>query len=140
MKEAFFKLHLSVLLAGATGIFGRLITLNEGLLVWYRLLFAALLFCLLLSLQKKFPIIPWKEIFRIGGIGGLLGLHWVFFYGSIKASNISVGVICFSLVSFFTAILEPWINRHRIVFREILFSLLSVAGIILIFQLDTRYR
>jgi hypothetical protein len=25
---------------------------------------------------------------RIGGVGLLLGLHWVFFYGSIKASNV----------------------------------------------------
>ena len=40
MKEAFIKLHLSVLIAGGTGIFGRLITLNEGLLVWYRMLLA----------------------------------------------------------------------------------------------------
>ena len=44
MKEAFIKLHLSVLIAGGTGIFGRLITLNEGLLVWYRMLLAGVLF------------------------------------------------------------------------------------------------
>ena len=107
MKEAFFKLHLSVLLAGATGIFGRLISLNEGLLVWYRMLLAGLLFALLSAVRRRFPRIGWKEVFKIGGIGILLGLHWVFFYGSIKASNISIGVVCFSLVSFFTAFLEP---------------------------------
>lgn len=44
MKEAFIKLHVSVLIAGATGIFGRLISLNEGLLVWYRMLFATVMF------------------------------------------------------------------------------------------------
>ena len=43
MKEAFIKLHLSVLIAGGTGIFGRLITLGEGLLVWYRMLLAGVL-------------------------------------------------------------------------------------------------
>lgn len=79
MKEAFFKLHLSVLLAGATGIFGRLISLNEGLLVWYRMLLAGLLFALLSAVRRRFPRIGWKEIFKIGGIGILLGLHWVFF-------------------------------------------------------------
>ena len=129
MKEAFFKLHLSVLLAGATGIFGRLISLNEGLLVWYRMLLAGLLFALLSAVRRRFP-----------RIGILLGLHWVFFYGSIKASNISIGVVCFSLVSFFTAFLEPWINRHRISVKEVLFSLLTLLGIALIFHLDTRYR
>ena len=96
MKEAFFKLHLSVLLAGATGIFGRLISLNEGLLVWYRMLLAGLLFALLSAVRRRFPRIGWKEVFKIGGIGILLGLHWVFFDGSIKASNISIGVVCFS--------------------------------------------
>ena len=105
MKEAFFKLHLSVLLAGATGIFGRLISLNEGLLVWYRMLLAGLLFALLSAVRRRFPRIGWKELFKIGGIGILLGLHWVFFYGSIKASNISICLVCFSLVSFFTAFL-----------------------------------
>ena len=140
MKEAFFKLHLSVLLAGATGIFGRLISLNEGLLVWYRMLLAGLLFALLSAVRRRFPRIGWKEVFKIGGIGILLGLHWVFFYGSIKASNISIGVVCFSLVSFFTAFLEPWINRHRISVKEVLFSLLTLLGIALIFHLDTRYR
>ena len=140
MKEAFFKLHLSVLLAGATGIFGRPISLNEGLLVWYRMLLAGLLFALLSAVRRRFPRIGWKEVFKIGGIGILLGLHWVFFYGSIKASNISIGVVCFSLVSFFTAFLEPWINRHRISVKEVLFSLLTLLGIALIFHLDTRYR
>ena len=50
MKEAFIKLHLSVLIAGGTGIFGRLITLNEGLLVWYRMLLAGVLFYIVLFL------------------------------------------------------------------------------------------
>ena len=42
MRKAFLQLHLAVFLAGFTGILGRLITLNEALLVWYRLLIAVL--------------------------------------------------------------------------------------------------
>lgn len=53
MKEAFIKLHVSIILAGATGIFGKLITLNEGLLVWYRMMFATLLFLAILFLKKE---------------------------------------------------------------------------------------
>ena len=53
MKEAFVKLHLSILIAGGTGIFGRLITLNEALLVWYRMMLATLMFAVLLALWKK---------------------------------------------------------------------------------------
>ncbi len=140
MKDSFIKLHLSILIAGATGIFGKLITLNEGLLVWYRMMLATLLFYLILRLSNRLKRVSGKEALKIGAVGLLLGLHWVFFYGSIKASNVSIGVVCFSLVGFFTAFLEPLINRHRVSVKEVLFSLLTLAGIFLIFHFDTRYR
>lgn len=140
MKQAFIKLHLSILIAGFTGIFGKLISLNEGLLVWYRMLITSLLLCLLLWATKKLPAVPKREIFKIGGVGLLLALHWIFFYGSIKASNVSIGVVCFSVVGFFTAVLEPIINRHKVSYKELLFSLITLCGIVLIFRFDTQYR
>ena len=140
MKEAFIKLHLSVLIAGGTGIFGRLITLNEGLLVWYRMLLAGVLFYIVLFLLKKLRKLPARDALRVASVGLLLAVHWLFFYGSIKASNVSIGVVCLSLMSFFTALFDPVINRHRVSASEILFSLVGVAGIVLIFHFDTRYR
>lgn len=140
MKEAFIKLHLSILLAGFTGLFGKLISLNEGLLVWYRMMFAAIMLYLILKMSNKLLAIPLKEQLKIAGTGFILGLHWVFFYGSIKMANVSVGVVCFSLVGFFTALLEPMIIRRRFKVKELLFSLITVAGIVLIFQFDMRYR
>ena len=140
MKEAFIKLHVSVLIAGATGIFGRLISLNEGLLVWYRMLFATVMFFLLLWMLGKLKRVSFRDVCKIGSVGMLLAVHWLFFYGSIKASNVSIGVVCLSLMSFFTALFEPLINRHRISLGEIACSLIGVLGIILIFHFDTRYR
>lgn len=43
MKKAFIQLHLSVLLSGFTGLFGKLITLNETTLTWYRIFFTAVI-------------------------------------------------------------------------------------------------
>ena len=140
MKEAFIKLHVSVLIAGATGIFGRLISLNEGLLVWYRMLFATVMFFLLLGMLGKLKRVSFRDVCKIGSVGMLLAIHWLFFYGSIKASNVSIGVVCLSLMSFFTALFEPLINCHRISLGEIACSLIGVLGIILIFHFDTRYR
>ena len=114
MKEAFIKLLLSVLIAGGTGIFGRLITLNEGLLVWYRMLLAGVLFYIVLFLLKKLRKLPARDALRVASVGLLLAVHWLFFYGSIKASNVSIGVVCLSLMSFFTALFDPVINRHRV--------------------------
>ena len=140
IRVAFIKLHLSVLLAGFTGVLGKLITLNEGLLVWYRLLLTSLLFAPILFLGRRLHRVPARELVKIGGTGLLLSLHWVFFYGSIKASNVSVGVVCFSTVGFFTALLEPLFYQRRVSMHELLFSLLTVAGVACIFHFDTRYR
>lgn len=140
MKQAFIKLHISIILAGFTGIFGKLITVNEGLLSWYRIWLAGILMLLILAATQRLERISFRDFSRTSLTGLLLGLHWIFFYGSIKYSNISVGVVCFSLVGFFTAIFSPLINRRRFVLSELLLSLLTLLGIALIFSFDSRYR
>lgn len=140
MKQAFIKLHLSVFIAGFTGIFGKLITLNEGLLVWYRLLITSALLLLIIKFTNKRIKIPFRDVLKIVGVGLLLTMHWLFFYASIKYSNVSIGVVCFSMSGFFTAIFEPVIKRRRISFRELFFSIIALCGIALIFHFDTRYR
>ena len=135
-KKGFIQLHLSVLLAGFTGLFGRLITLNEVDIVWYRMLFTSSILLVFTGL----PRVGWRKFLQLCGCGALLGLHWILFYGSIKASNVSIGVICFSLIGFFTALFEPIIFKKRFSALEFLFSLITVAGVMCIFSLDARYR
>ncbi len=91
-KKGFIQLHLSVFLAGFTGLFGRLITLNEVDIVWYRMLFTSAILLVFTGL----PRVGWRKFLQLCGCGALLGFHWILFYGSIKASNVSIGVICFS--------------------------------------------
>ena len=140
MRDAFVKLHISILLAGFTGLFGKWVTLNEGLLVWYRMFLAGLLLFIILLLAGKLQKTRLTDVCRIGSVGLLLGLHWVAFFGSIKAANVSIGVVCFSTVGFFTAILEPIIIHRRFLVKELLFSMIAVLGIVLIFHFDVRYR
>ncbi len=140
MKQAFIKLHLSIILAGFTGIFGKLITLNVGLLVWWRLFIVSLLLVLFLWLGKKLQKVAIRDVIKIGLVGMLLSLHWMFFYASIKMSNVSIGVVCFSMTGFFTVIFDPIINRRRFSFKELTFSLITLLGIALIFHFDMRYR
>ena len=135
-QKGFIQLHLSVLLAGFTGLFGRLITLNEVDIVWYRMLFTT---CILVVFTGL-PRVGWRKFMQLTGCGTLLGFHWILFYGSIKASNVSIGVICFSLIGFFTALFEPVIFRKRFSATELLLSLITVAGVMCIFSLDARYR
>lgn len=140
MKQAFVKLHLSILIAGFTGLFGRWITLAEGPLVWWRMLFAAAMFLAYLGLRREIPRPNLRDAADIAGVGALLALHWILFFASIKYSNVSVGVVCYSLAGFFCAFFEPAIERRRISGREVLYSLITVLGIMLVFHFDTRHR
>ena len=87
--------------------------------------------------------VPWlgiKKTLQVAGCGTLLGIHWILFYASIKASNVSIGVVCFATVGFFTAVLEPLLHHHRVSVRELVLSLITIAGIACIFSFDARYR
>lgn len=136
----YVKLHISVLLAGFTGIFGKLIRLNEGLLVFYRLWFAFLILCVLFFAVKKFPKENFRDCLKLMGVGALLGLHFLLFYGSIKYANVSVGVVCYSLVGFFTVIFEPLIEKIKFCWSDLCYSLVAVLGILLIFNFDSGNR
>jgi drug/metabolite transporter (DMT)-like permease len=140
MKKAFFQLHISVFLAGFTGILGRLIDLNEGLLVWYRLFLTSLSMWILFSLTKKLQRISVIDILKLTGIGFLAAIHWVTFYGSIKYANVSVALVCFSAVGFFTALVEPLLLRTRIKWLEVFLGLMVIAGIYIIFHFDPKYK
>jgi len=140
LKKAFIQLHIAVLLAGLTGVLGKLIHLNEGLLVWYRLALTAPSLWLLAVLRKQSIRISRKDLWRIFGVGAIAALHWVSFYGSIKYSNVSVGLLCFSAVGFFTALIEPLIFRHRVDFVELFLGALVIVGIFFIFQVDPHYK
>ena len=140
IKFEYLKLHISVLLAGFTGILAKLIPMNEGLIVFYRMLFAFLIFCIMLFFMKKKPIESLSNSIKIIGLGALLSLHLIFFFGSIKYSSVSIGVVCYSLVGFFTVLFEPLIEKTKFSFIELFFSLLAVLGIWLIFSFDPSYR
>jgi drug/metabolite transporter (DMT)-like permease len=140
MKKSYLVLHIAVILAGFTGIFGKLISLNEGLLVWYRVFFSAIILLLILKLFRVTTNIKFKEKFDIAKIGMFITVHWVFFYASIKYSNISVGVVCYCLTSFFTAIFSPLINRRRLNLSELFLSAITLLGIALIFHFDSSYQ
>lgn len=140
MKKALIQLHIAVFLAGFTAILGKLITLNEGLLVWYRLLITVVTLGLILFIRKQVQRISIKDVIKIAGVGAIVAIHWVTFYGSIKYANVSVALVCFSATGFFTALFEPLIIRRQISLIEILLGLMAIAGIYIIFDFHPQYK
>lgn len=139
-KVDYLKLHISVLLAGFTGLLAKLISLNEVMIVWYRMLLAFIIFAVMLVFMKKRPVETIKDAFKIIGLGALLTIHLIFFFGSMKYATLSIGVVCYSLVGFFTVLFEPIILKSKFSFKELFYSLIAVLGIWLIFNFDASYR
>jgi drug/metabolite transporter (DMT)-like permease len=140
MKKALLQLHTAVFLAGFTAILGKLITLNEGLLVWYRLLITVVTLFVILFYKKQLIKVSIKDALKFLGVGTIIALHWVTFYGSVKYANVSVALVCFSATGFFTALLEPLILKKPLVIIEVLLGLLAIAGIYIIFDFHPQYK
>ena len=140
MKSSLLKLHIAVFLWGFTGVLGRLISLNEGLLVWYRILITIIILLAVMWKQGVLHKLPAKTALELFGIGCVLALHWVFFYGAIKVSNVSITLICLSSSGLLTALLEPFIVGSKFSFREVALSLMGIVGIYLIFHFDSKYQ
>jgi drug/metabolite transporter (DMT)-like permease len=140
MKKAFFQLHIAVFLAGFTGILGRLITLNEGMIVWYRLLFTAATMWILFGLMKKIHRLSPVTVLKITFVGFIAALHWVTFYGAIKYANVSVALVCFSSIGFFTAIFEPLILKKKMNWLELVLGIVTLSGIYIIFHFDEQFK
>ena len=138
MRGAYIRMNLAIFLWGFTGLLGKKILLNEGMLVWYRMLISALCIFLILFFRRSLPRLSPKKWLQISGIGVLVMLHWLTFYGSIKASSISVAMICLSSIAMFASILEPLANKQRFDYVEIFFSALAIVGISSIYFSDVN--
>jgi drug/metabolite transporter (DMT)-like permease len=92
---------------GFTAILGKLIHANAEILVFYRMLFAAICLFVYISVLKKKALRFQESIFSAGCNRFSMALHWYCFFYSIKVSNVSIALSCLSLSTLFASILEP---------------------------------
>jgi len=137
MKEPFrsyLYLHFSIVLFGFTAILGAANSLPAIPLVWWRICLTVISLGLFTKLNAIFRLVQLKNILFICGTGLIVGLHWLTFYGSIKASNASVGVLALAATPLFTSFIEPLVQKRKINIIEVLLSFLIIPGMILIFR------
>lgn len=138
---ALFRLHLIVFLWGFTAILGKLIEANAQILVFYRMLFASLILFLFFRVYKGQSLrVPSKLLLQLIMIGGFMGFHWLFFFHSIKVSNVSIALSCLSLSTLFTSILEPVIFKRKIDVSEVVIGFVIVICMGLIFKTEFQYK
>jgi len=131
--KALLQIHLSVVLFGFAGLFGKWIELDAISIVWGRVLFASIIFGIYFMI-KKVPVFNIKTgaLLLMMGLGALLAFHWWTFFLAIQLSNVSLGLLSFASFPVFTALLEPLFFKTKIQLKTILLVLLSSLGLYII--------
>src|SRR5262245_12305857 len=111
---ATLQIHFCVLLWGFTAILGKLISLAALPLVWWRMLIVVAALLLVPSVLRSLRALPGRLWLAYAGVGGLVALHWLTFYGAIKLANASVAAACIRAARALNPLLEPWLTRPRL--------------------------
>jgi drug/metabolite transporter (DMT)-like permease len=131
-RRALIQIHVCVVLWGFTAILGKLITLPTLALVWWRLLLVSLALMLFPRVWRALKAIPARLMWIYAGIGCLVALHWLAFYGSVKLANASVAATTMALAPVVTALIEPWITGSRFERHNLLLGFLVIPGVALV--------
>ena len=132
MLRPWLQIHFCVVLWGFTAILGKLISLSSLAIVWWRMLLVAGALMFVAAFWRGIKKLTPRLIAIYAGIGGIVALHWLTFYESIKQSNASVAATCMALTSVFIAFVEPFIARRRFDVRELLLGLAILPGVVLV--------
>lgn len=135
----YLHLHLIVFIWGFTAVLGALISLEAIPLVWYRMILATGFVFLFVLFKKDKLKYSWKVLARFALSGIIIATHWLCFFGAIKASNVSITLAVLSTGAFFASFLEPLFYGRKIILYEVLFGVLVIAGLYLIFDLNSTY-
>jgi len=139
-NKAYIQLHIAVFLFGFTAILGKLITLEQTALVWNRLWIAVLGLIFIPGVFRGIRTISVSNLLKFSGIGVLVALHWLTFYGSIKiGQSASVTLACLATASLFTSILEPVITKSKFQWIELVLGLIVIVGIYFLSGVGTQY-
>lgn len=139
INKHYLLLHLIVFIWGFSPVLGRFITVDAWQLVWFRVLISAFVTFIYLLLTKQSLTITKKQFFQLSGVGLIIMVHWLAFYGAIKVSNISVTLVAFSTGTLFSSIIEPILYERAIRFYEVIIGLIIIGAIALIFSIETEY-
>lgn len=129
--RAYGYLHFCVFIWGFTAILGKLISLHTLPLVWWRVLLCCAGLLLLIP-KAQILGMPRRRFRELFGIGVLVGIHWLCFYGAIKIANASVAVASMAMTSFFAALIEPLLMRTRIKGYELALGIFVLPGVALL--------
>ena len=130
--RALFQLHLCVVAWGFTAVLGKLITLTATQLVWWRMLLVTVALACLPRVWRALAGMPARLMFTYAGIGCVVAVHWLAFYGSVKLANASVAATTMALAPAVTALIEPWLTKARFERHNLALGIAVIPGVALV--------
>ena len=131
-RKALLQIHLCVVIWGFTAILGKLITLPAFALVWWRMFLVVAALAVLPAFWRGVRRMSLRTIGIFAGIGVVVALHWVSFYGAIKLANASVAATCMGVAPIIMSVVEPWITNKRFDPRELVIGVAAIPGVMLV--------
>ena len=131
-QRAYLELHFAVMLWGFTAILGQLIQLSSLSIVWWRVFLTSGAILLTSKTWSVVRAMPRRLVLQYIGIGCVVMVHWLTFYGAVKLSNASVALICMATTSFFSSILEPFMLKKKVLWYEITLGCIIVPAMIFV--------
>ena len=127
------EIHLSVVLFGLTGLFGKFISLPAPHIVLGRVFFASVSMGLYFFFRKKdVRLARGADYAAMAAVGAVLALHWTAFYLSVKLSTVAIGVLTFAAYPIFVTFLEPFFFREKLRGADVLAAFVMFGGVLLV--------
>ncbi len=130
----YIELHFLVILFGLTAILGKLIHISAINVVLYRTFFASIGLLILLVFLGQKIFISKKDGFQLLATGLVVFFHWYLFFEAARISNVSISVVGLATSTLWVALLQPFFDKTKIRFLEILLGVAVIVGLYLIFQ------
>jgi len=135
----YLMLHFIVWIWGFTAILGLLISVPAVEIVFFRTFLATAILGVVFLLRKKTVRIEKTELLKVLGTGVLIAMHWILFFGAARMSTVSVCLAGMATCSLWTAFVEPWVNKQKVKWYEVMLGIIVLIGLYVIFKFEIRY-
>jgi len=134
ITRSYVELHIAVIFWGFSAILGDLIEMSWYMITWWRVLLASASLLIICRLFQANLRITMGQTLKYTGIGVLVAIHWLTFFGSIKYANASVALITYATAAFMISILEPLILRTQISKIEVCLGVVIILAMAMVVQ------
>lgn len=133
VKRSLITLHLTVVLLGGTALFSQIIPLSAKDITLGRSVFACLALFLFMWVSGTSFRLKSKRDYSIAvALGILMALHWVTYFAAMQYAGVAVGMIALFTFPVITVLIEPFFERARLHWQDLVSALLVLVGIALI--------